>query len=447
MRETNPSGSVVVVAADFTWDGSKLAIVGDIEALSGSGTFGTTLDVTGLATLGSVSSSTYTATGDMVFSPSGSQALDLGATIVTIDRNLVVNKPGVQEGTTAQFTNGFGTTRIGTEGTTGPYNYITGRNSADNGYQIIGLHATSTTGVPDLYVDVSGDGKSRKSFFVGGGIDVQTISTFHDDVNIEQNLDVTGSGTFEGGNIAELVGGAPWVRFGHEDQNSVTSGGFMQHSDGSLRAVFPTGKNLRIRENNDTSKQVEFSGGNMVATGSGTFGDQILINGADGTNGALLDIYQTTDNNIVRFKTSGGGGFNIEVNDYTTANPEWWFNSNTIEDIVFGQASVEKVRINSTGLGVTGSVTTEARVIIDGTGSDGLAAGPNTYYQDTGNAFYAIQQLNGSGGLDYWMYDGGWFKRYTFKKDGTLNLPNLPTSASGLSAGDIWNNSGVINIV
>ena len=33
------------------------------------------------------------------------------------------------------------------------------------------------------------------------------------------------------------------------------------------------------------------------------------------------------------------------------------------------------------------------------------------------------------------------------KANGTLNLPNLPTSSVGLSSGDVWNNSGVLNIV
>jgi len=33
------------------------------------------------------------------------------------------------------------------------------------------------------------------------------------------------------------------------------------------------------------------------------------------------------------------------------------------------------------------------------------------------------------------------------KTNGNLNLPNLPTSSSGLASGDLWNNSGVINIV
>ena len=33
------------------------------------------------------------------------------------------------------------------------------------------------------------------------------------------------------------------------------------------------------------------------------------------------------------------------------------------------------------------------------------------------------------------------------KGDGVLNAPNLPTSAIGLTAGDIWNNGGVLNII
>ena len=33
------------------------------------------------------------------------------------------------------------------------------------------------------------------------------------------------------------------------------------------------------------------------------------------------------------------------------------------------------------------------------------------------------------------------------KGDGVLNAASLPTSAIGLTAGDIWNNGGVLNII
>ena len=35
----------------------------------------------------------------------------------------------------------------------------------------------------------------------------------------------------------------------------------------------------------------------------------------------------------------------------------------------------------------------------------------------------------------------------TLRPSGTLSLKSLPTSAAGLTTGDIWNNSGVLNIV
>jgi hypothetical protein len=33
------------------------------------------------------------------------------------------------------------------------------------------------------------------------------------------------------------------------------------------------------------------------------------------------------------------------------------------------------------------------------------------------------------------------------KKNTNINMPILPTSTTGLVAGDLWNNAGVINIV
>jgi hypothetical protein len=30
---------------------------------------------------------------------------------------------------------------------------------------------------------------------------------------------------------------------------------------------------------------------------------------------------------------------------------------------------------------------------------------------------------------------------------GTVNMANLPTSSAGLATGDLWNNSGIVNII
>ena len=37
--------------------------------------------------------------------------------------------------------------------------------------------------------------------------------------------------------------------------------------------------------------------------------------------------------------------------------------------------------------------------------------------------------------------------RMTVKASGVINMSGMPTSSAGLSSGDLWNNSGVVNIV
>jgi hypothetical protein len=84
----------------------------------------------------------------------------------------------------------------------------------------------------------------------------------------------------------------------------------------------------------------------------------------------------------------------------------------------------------------------------------------NAYYPQSGGFKYkhskgAAYIFTGStGGIKLRTAPSGtanssltWVDVLHAKTNGNLNLPNLPTSASGLSAGDLWNNSGVINIV
>jgi hypothetical protein len=37
--------------------------------------------------------------------------------------------------------------------------------------------------------------------------------------------------------------------------------------------------------------------------------------------------------------------------------------------------------------------------------------------------------------------------KFHVQSNGRVNMSSLPTSSAGLSAGDLWNNAGVINIV
>jgi hypothetical protein len=50
--------------------------------------------------------------------------------------------------------------------------------------------------------------------------------------------------------------------------------------------------------------------------------------------------------------------------------------------------------------------------------------------------------------LDFYVNrNGSLVKRMALKYDGTLNLPNLPTSSVGLVSGDLWINGTAINII
>lgn len=93
-------------------------------------------------------------------------------------------------------------------------------------------------------------------------------------------------------------------------------------------------------------------------------------------------------------------------------------------------------------------------------------AGTNTaqFYCLSGGTCYILNNTNSasifvrgrdSGGniTDYFggangqaiMYGNG-VATVTVKTTGVVNIANLPTSAAGLSAGDLWNNSGVLNV-
>jgi hypothetical protein len=53
----------------------------------------------------------------------------------------------------------------------------------------------------------------------------------------------------------------------------------------------------------------------------------------------------------------------------------------------------------------------------------------------------------GSGTSSLLCEDSAGASNLEVKDNGVVNMANLPISSAGLSAGDLWNNSGVLNIV
>ena len=129
-------------------------------------------------------------------------------------------------------------------------------------------------GTPIPYADMSLDAKSF-SFSVGTtrGTTTEVIGADSTGVDITGNLDATGQGYFDLAHIGSMDGSSVWARVGHKDQDNVTGYGYRQHSDGTVYLSAPTGRTIRFRENDSSSAQVDVTGGNVVATGTGIFGD------------------------------------------------------------------------------------------------------------------------------------------------------------------------------
>lgn len=79
-----------------------------------------------------------------------------------------------------------------------------------------------------------------------------------------------------------------------------------------------------------------------------------------------------------------------------------------------------------------GNATTGSKVLFDASGIgnfwEGMPAGVNAW---------AVGLFNGTTNPEYMR----------IKSSGVINMSSLPTSSAGLSAGDLWNNGGVVNIV
>jgi len=311
-----------------------------------------------------------------------------GYGVTSVDFSVLTNKPttmagyGITDGAVVsglanriQISDGSSLTHDDTltyDGTTLTASNITttGNITASSGSLTIGVNATITGQTQSgsirsgLYNTSSGD-----MTFAPSGSTKLTINS--------SGIDVTGSVTAGDASMANLIGGVPWVRFGHKNHNNLTGSGYAQHSDGSTRVVFPTGKNFRVRENNDTSKQLEFKDGNLDVTGSVTAGDDLLVNA-----------------NLMR---------------------------------------------------VNGPSNTDVYMRV--TEADQFFGGYIHYEGNTNTLFMGTHNGASSDPVD----DVNFLKVARGSQDvsflGSMNIGSLPTSSSGLSSGDLYNDGGTVKIV
>jgi hypothetical protein len=88
-------------------------------------------------------------------------------------------------------------------------------------------------------------------------------------------------------------------------------------------------------------------------------------------------------------------------------------------------------------LQVTGSIKSSSSIKcvgaidIDGSGSNSLGSGPFVQYGSLAFNKYFLQQLNASGGVDFWYYDGAnWAVKQTFNTDGNVKFTGLAGTGS-----------------
>jgi len=197
-----------------------------------------------------------------------------------------------------------------------------------------------------------------------------------------------------------------------------------------------------------------FAGGNIAINSTTDSNYRLDINGTGATAGAL--------------RVTGG---NVQFGSATGLN---WDNTNGRLGIgtsspsysleVSGQVVASKnadafnrIMVSNTTIGTSAfvvfSATSDAssgelqfgKYGSNKTAYAGINAKDGYIYNSVGGDI-AISNSYTSGAIKLFA-GGSTTAQFTLKANGRINMSSLPTSATGLSAGDLWNNSGVINII
>jgi hypothetical protein len=198
-------------------------------------------------------------------------------------------------------------------------------------------------------------------------------------------------------------------------------------------------------------------GGDFRATGGGS--GTVIINDEDSTlcptlkftrNGAGTETndfikFANSGGQVAAINTVGGGYFSGDVGFGTTSPQERVHVNGSVRidngGILYnGFREIKQVSVTNQGLGLQGGTgnTTGASISLYGGTNVGQAG---NLYLSTGGAAgvgdLIIRNTNGAGFTEHMRV----------KHDGRINMANLPTSSSGLSAGDLWNDGGIVKIV
>jgi hypothetical protein len=344
----------------------------------------------------------------------------------------------------------------------GRYNTSLGSNaSIGGGYgnTATGNFSTVAGGCLNTAIDVFstivggyGNTASGTGTFVGGGT-FNTANATHSVVVGGSGNTVSATGSFVGGgtlntasgNCATISGG----RGNTASSNVATIGG------GSGNTVSGNCATISGGRQNTASGSISFIGGGVSNTASGTYS---TVGGGQGNTAS--NVCATVGGGICNVASGtgafiGGGNFNTascfqSVVVGGSANSS----SNTASFVGGGICNVASAKGSFIGGGVCNTASGQYALIVNGVGntaSGGCAVivGGVSNIASGNNSAILGGSCNDSCGFTGAMIVGIGLTAHaectTFVN--RLNIRDIPTSSAGLTAGDVWNNLGVLNIV
>ena len=271
----------------------------------------------------------------------------------------------------------------------------------------------------------------------GGNVGITALGT---DTNINVNIQAKNAGNITLGNFtfdADQTVGAGQDNYVLTYDNatglisleaSAGGGGGITH----FEELAPTAKNITL-DNTLTTDAIIIGNNNTMGVKQN---DNSVICGFNATVGTTI----TSGNSFV-----GGGATSVIQGSYcgiiagstlTVTGANW--------SVAVGGSSNTVSGSRSVALGGSNNTVSSTRSAVIG-GQSITANEANAVFMPQ---IRGIGTGTGSGTSVMKLFDStASTVNFEVKDNGTINMANLPTSSAGLSAGDLWNNSGVLNIV
>jgi len=264
-------------------------------------------------------------------------------------------------------------------------------------------------------------------------------ATFSSSVTAGQGKFYSGSSSIDG----LIVGGAGGI--------GTTSQGVLRFGDAGNIYKIQGGQDYGAM-NFLTNGATRFS---IAATGEATFSSSVTATRGifGGSTGETLTAQGTAGNWVANLSGSASTG-----NSYGLLVEAGTNSSDLALGIYSKSFAATLLTIKGNGAATFGSSVTVAGTIVAGGGDILGSSATSDYGSLTLRGGYAITTAQAAF-MQITGYEGGGAtqgalrfytnntERMRVKQNGNINFSSLPTSASGLSAGDIWNDSGTLKIV